>query len=39
MDVVRNIEQAKTTSKGPHQNVPVDAVVIKSAKIVESAAK
>jgi cyclophilin family peptidyl-prolyl cis-trans isomerase len=34
MDVVKKIEQAKTTSKGPHQNVPVDAVVIKSAKVV-----
>ena len=39
MDVVRKIEQVKTTSKGPHQNVPADAVVIKSAKIVEAAAK
>ena len=35
MDVVKKIEQAKTTTKGPHQNVPVDAVVIKSAKVVE----
>jgi peptidyl-prolyl cis-trans isomerase A (cyclophilin A) len=34
MDVVRKIEQVKTTTKGPHQNVPVDPVVIKSAKIV-----
>jgi cyclophilin family peptidyl-prolyl cis-trans isomerase len=34
MDVVRKIEQVKTTSKGPHQNVPVDAVTIKSAKVV-----
>jgi peptidyl-prolyl cis-trans isomerase A (cyclophilin A) len=34
MDVVKKIEQAKTTSKGPHQNVPVDAVVIKSTKVV-----
>jgi cyclophilin family peptidyl-prolyl cis-trans isomerase len=34
MDVVRKIEQVKTTSKGPHQNVPVDAVMIKSAKVV-----
>jgi cyclophilin family peptidyl-prolyl cis-trans isomerase len=34
MDVVRKIEQVKTTSKGPHQNVPVDPVVIKSAKVV-----
>jgi len=34
MDVVKKIEQAKTASKGPHQNVPVDTVVIKSAKVV-----
>jgi len=34
MDVVKKIEQVKTTSKGPHQNVPVDAVVIKSTKVV-----
>ena len=34
MDVVRKIEQVKTTNKGPHQNVPVDAVVIKSVKVV-----
>jgi peptidyl-prolyl cis-trans isomerase B (cyclophilin B) len=35
MDVVRKIEKTKTANKGPHQNVPVDAVVIKSAKVVE----
>ena len=35
MDVVKKIEQVKTTTKGPHQNVPVDSVVIKSAKVVE----
>jgi len=34
MDVVRKIEQAKTATKGPHQNVPVDAVTIKSVKVV-----
>ncbi len=34
MDVVKKIEQVKTTTKGPHQNVPVDAVLIKSAKVV-----
>lgn len=39
MDVVRRIEQVKTTSKGPHQNVPADAVVIKSAKVVEAPAQ
>jgi cyclophilin family peptidyl-prolyl cis-trans isomerase len=34
MDVVKKIEQVKTASKGPHQNVPVETVVIKSAKVV-----
>ncbi len=34
MDVVRKIEQVKTTTKGPHQNVPVDPVTIRSAKVV-----
>ncbi len=34
MDVVKKIEGVKTTSKGPHQNVPADAVTIKSAKVV-----
>src|SRR5436309_7479205 len=34
MDVVRKIEQVKTATKGPHQNVPVDAVTIKSVKVV-----
>jgi cyclophilin family peptidyl-prolyl cis-trans isomerase len=34
MDVVRKIEQVKTSSKGPHQNVPAEPVVIKSAKVV-----
>jgi peptidyl-prolyl cis-trans isomerase A (cyclophilin A) len=34
MDVVKKIEQVKTASKGPHQNVPVEPVVMKSAKVV-----
>jgi peptidyl-prolyl cis-trans isomerase A (cyclophilin A) len=34
MDVVKKIEQVKTATKGPHQNVPVDPVTIKSAKVV-----
>jgi cyclophilin family peptidyl-prolyl cis-trans isomerase len=34
MDVVRKIEKVATTNKGPHQNVPVDPVTIKSAKIL-----
>src|SRR5262249_15563624 len=29
MDVVHKIERVNTTTKGPHQNVPVDPVVIK----------
>jgi cyclophilin family peptidyl-prolyl cis-trans isomerase len=39
MEVVHKIEKVKTTSKGPHQNVPVDPVVIKSARIVEATTK
>jgi cyclophilin family peptidyl-prolyl cis-trans isomerase len=34
MDVVKKIEGVKTANKGPHQNVPVDPVTIKSAKVV-----
>ena len=34
MDVVRKIEQVKTATKGPHQNVPADPVAIKSVKVV-----
>jgi cyclophilin family peptidyl-prolyl cis-trans isomerase len=36
MDVVKKIEQLETTSKGLHQNVPVEAVTIKSAKELKS---
>jgi cyclophilin family peptidyl-prolyl cis-trans isomerase len=35
MDVVRKIEQVPTTAKGMHENVPVEAVTITSAKVVE----
>lgn len=35
MDVVKKIEQVQTTTKGMHQNVPTESVVIKSAKVVE----
>jgi cyclophilin family peptidyl-prolyl cis-trans isomerase len=35
MDVVKKIEAVKTSNKGPHQNVPVEPVVITSAKVVE----
>jgi peptidyl-prolyl cis-trans isomerase B (cyclophilin B) len=35
MDVVRKIENVPTTTKGPHQNVPQEAVVIQSARAVE----
>jgi len=34
MDVVDKIEKVKTTAKPPHQNVPAEAVVIKSVKVV-----
>jgi cyclophilin family peptidyl-prolyl cis-trans isomerase len=34
MDVVKKIEGTKTSSRGPHQNVPVDPVVITSAKVL-----
>jgi cyclophilin family peptidyl-prolyl cis-trans isomerase len=33
MDVVHTIEKVKTGTRGGHQDVPVDAVVIKSAKV------
>jgi cyclophilin family peptidyl-prolyl cis-trans isomerase len=35
LEVVEAIRVVETTNKGPHQNVPVDPIVIKSAKIVE----
>jgi cyclophilin family peptidyl-prolyl cis-trans isomerase len=33
MDVVKKIEGVKTAMKGPHRDVPVEAVTIQSAKI------
>jgi cyclophilin family peptidyl-prolyl cis-trans isomerase len=36
MDVVKKIEQAQTASKGMHQNVPTEPIVIKSAKEAKS---
>ena len=33
MDVVHNIEKVRTGNKGGHQDVPVDAVMINSAKV------
>ena len=36
MDVVKKIEQAQTTSKGMHQNVPTEPIVIKSVKELKS---
>jgi cyclophilin family peptidyl-prolyl cis-trans isomerase len=39
MDVVKKIEAVKTGSKGPHQNVPTDGVVIQSAKVVSGDGK
>ncbi|WP_217698961.1 peptidylprolyl isomerase [Prosthecobacter debontii] len=35
MEVVDQIAAVKTGNKGPHQNVPAEPVVIKSAKVVE----
>lgn len=35
MDVVDKIKAVATGTRGPHQNVPVEPVVIKSAKIVK----
>ncbi len=35
-DVMKKIEQVKTTTKGMHQNVPIEAVVIKSIKLLTS---
>jgi cyclophilin family peptidyl-prolyl cis-trans isomerase len=35
MDVVRKIEKVHTTSKGMHENVPVEAVTIVSMKVLE----
>ena len=35
MDVVQKIEQVATGSKGPHQNVPNEPVIIKSITVVK----
>jgi len=35
MDVVKKIEQVKTASKGPYENVPVTPVVIESIRVVQ----
>ncbi|HVN83709.1 MAG TPA: peptidylprolyl isomerase [Candidatus Binatia bacterium] len=35
MDVVKKIETVTTTTKMPHQNVPVDPVIIKSVTVVD----
>ena len=35
MDVVKKIENVKTTTRSPHQNVPNEPVIIKSVRIVE----
>jgi peptidyl-prolyl cis-trans isomerase B (cyclophilin B) len=35
MDIVRKIEHVSTNNKGPHQNVPVEPVVIKSITMVK----
>jgi len=36
MDVVKKIEQEETTSKGMHQDVPAEAITIKSVKELKS---
>lgn len=36
MDVVEKIKNVRTTTKGPHANVPVDTVVISKAEKVEA---
>ncbi len=35
MDVVDRIEKVKTSTKGPHQDVPVNPVYIESVRVVE----
>ena len=35
MDVVKKIKQVKTGSNGPHQDVPVEAVIIEKVSIAE----
>ncbi|MCL2644600.1 MAG: peptidylprolyl isomerase [Betaproteobacteria bacterium] len=37
MDIVQKIEKRPTHSRGMHENVPVNAVVIESARILETA--
>ncbi|MBA3816479.1 MAG: peptidylprolyl isomerase, partial [Parachlamydiaceae bacterium] len=34
MDVVEKINKVKTATKGPHENVPVEAIEILSAKVI-----
>ncbi len=36
MDVVRKIERVQTTTVGPHENVPVEPVVITSISVLQS---
>ena len=35
MDVVQKIEKVQTTTKAPHENVPVEPVIIESVRVVE----
>jgi len=37
MEVVQKIEKRKTSQQGMHSNVPIDTVVIESARVLESA--
>jgi cyclophilin family peptidyl-prolyl cis-trans isomerase len=36
LDVVKKIEQVRTATKGMHQNVPAEAITIKTAKVIAS---
>jgi len=38
MEVVDRIVAASTTTKGPHQNVPIEPILIKKASVAEGAA-
>ena len=35
MDVVKKIEQVQTTTRSPHENVPVTPVIIESVTVVQ----
>ena len=35
MDIVNKIKEVNTKNMGPHQNVPVDPIIIQSIELVE----